>query len=180
MRPNYRIQLAYYDRTCTQPPPFSGPRAMVLCVPYGAIQQLHDNPGSKFLLTWLGEFCLSIDPKGQGCAVCGRFRAEKLHQKVYRLDPFNLMERLLPGVRVLASSRANRSDGLPRSRTLIGSPSKTDNIAEAAITSRHVHTRQSLDQWSEAKWSPASLWVLEIALAAANACQCGLSHHLGS
>ena len=134
MRPDYRIRLAYRDRTCAQPLYFPGRSHGFLCAP--ARSGKFTTILCQILLTWLGSL-LYIDPKGQGCAVTGRFRAEKLHQKVYRLDPFNLMERL-PGVRY-CPPLAQIDPTACLDPTSDSFAAEADNIAEAAITS-DAHT----------------------------------------
>ncbi len=129
MKPDYRIRLAYRDRACTQPLYFPGRSHGFLCAP------ARSGKFTTILAQILGSFpgsCLYVDPKGQGCAVACRFRSQVLRQKVYRLDPFNLMERL-PGVRCCPPLA--QVDPLahldPTSRSF---GAESDNISEASIT----------------------------------------------
>jgi type IV secretion system protein VirD4 len=130
MKPDYRIRLAYRDRSCTQPLYFPGRSHGFLCAPARSGKFI--SILVQILLSWRGS-CLYVDPKGQGCAVAARFRAQKLRQKVYRLDPFNLMERL-PGVRYCPPLA--QIDPMACLDPLSNSfAAEADNIAEAAITS---------------------------------------------
>jgi len=128
-RPDYRIRLAYRDRNCTQPLYFPGRSHGFLCAP------ARSGKFTTILAQILGTFpgsCLYIDPKGQGCAVAGRFRSEVLKQKAYRLDPFNLMPRL-PGVRFCPPlAQVDPMAHLDPASPSFGAES--DNIAEATVT----------------------------------------------
>jgi type IV secretion system protein VirD4 len=84
---------------------------------------------AQILFSWLFSL-LMVDPKGQGCAVSWRQR-RRLGQKVYRLDPFNLMEKL-PGVEECPpQARIDPMKRLdPQSRTF---GADADNISEALV-----------------------------------------------
>lgn len=130
IKADYRIRLAYRDLSCTQLLYFPGRSHGFLCAParsgkFTAIL-------SQILMTWPGSL-MHVDPKGHGCAVCGRFRAEKLAQKTYRLDPFNLMERL-SGVKY-CPPLAQIDPMAPLDPASDRYAAEADNIAEAAITS---------------------------------------------
>jgi type IV secretion system protein VirD4 len=126
---DYRIRLAYHDRTCKQPLYFPGRSHGFLCAP------ARSGKFTTILAQILGSFpgsCLYVDPKGQGCAVACRFRSKVLRQKVYRLDPFNLMERL-PGVRHCPPlACVDPMASLDPTSDRFGAES--DNISEASIT----------------------------------------------
>lgn len=95
-----RIRIMYRNRRCLEPLFYPGRAHGFLCAPARAgkfrdvLAQIlmsaggagHGLPGSRYSL-------LMVDIKGQGCAVTWRQR-RRMGQKVYRLDPFNLMERL--------------------------------------------------------------------------------------
>jgi len=145
MKPDYRIRLAYRDRTCQQPLYFPGRSHGFLCAP--ARSGKFTTILAQILMSFPGS-CLYVDPKGQGCAVAARYRAQKLRQKIFRLDPFNLMERL-PGVEycpplALVDPIAHLDPSSP------GFGADSDNIAESAITadphgeSHWTHSARSL------------------------------------
>ena len=84
---------------------------------------------AQILFSWLFSL-LMVDPKGQGCAVSWRHR-RRLGQKVFRFDPFNLMEQL-PGVEecppLARVDPMKRLDPLSRTYGADG-----DNMAEALV-----------------------------------------------
>jgi type IV secretion system protein VirD4 len=132
-----RIRIMYRNRRCLEPLFYGGPahgtviggarkgkftdvEAQILMSAGGAGHGLTGAPQSLFM----------VDIKGQGCAVTWRQR-RRMGQKVFRLDPFNLMERL-PGV--VECPPLARVDPMKRLDPL----SKTfgadcDNISEAVI-----------------------------------------------
>ncbi len=132
-----RIRIMYRNRRCVEPLFYSGPAHGVLVG--GArkgkftdveAQILMSAGGSGHGLTGAPQSLLMVDIKGQGCAVTWRQR-RRLGQKVFRLDPFNLMERL-PGVEECPPlARVDPMKRLdPHSRTF---GADADNIAEALI-----------------------------------------------
>jgi type IV secretion system protein VirD4 len=122
-----RIRIMYRNRRCVEPLFYSGPAHGSLWAP---------SRSGKFtcvlaqILFSLLSSILCVDPKGQACAVTWRQR-RRLGQKVYRLDPFNLMERL-PGVEecppLARIDPMKRLDPLSR---MFGADS--DNLAEALV-----------------------------------------------
>jgi type IV secretion system protein VirD4 len=136
---DYRIRLAYSDRTCTKALHFPGRSHGFLCAP--ARSGKFTTILAQISMSFPGSY-LYVDPKGQGCAVTGRFRAETLHQKVYRLDPFNLMERL-PGVQYCPPlAQIDPMANLDPTSDRFGAES--DNISEATITP---------DQYGDNHWT---------------------------
>ena len=128
MKPKSRIRIMHRDRTCTAPLFYSGKAHGFLCAPARSGKFICVL--AQMLFSWLFS-CLPIDPKGQACAVTWRHRAKTLGHKVYRLDPFNVMERL-PGVeecpplaRIDPMARLD-----PRGMTY---GADADNIAEALV-----------------------------------------------
>ena len=115
----------YRDRTCAAPQR------------QGAWLPLRSRAVGKFicvlaqmLFSWLFSL-LMIDPKGQGCAVTWRHPGANARAKVYRLDPFNLMERL-PGVEECPPQA--RIDPMARLRAdSMTFGADADNIAEALV-----------------------------------------------
>jgi type IV secretion system protein VirD4 len=127
----------YRNRRYVEPLFYSGPAHGVLVG--GArkgkftdvlAQILMSAGGAGHGLTGAPQSLLMVDIKGQGCAVTWRQR-RRLGQKVFRLDPFNLMERL-PGVEECPPlARVDPMKRLdPHSRTF---GADADNIAEALI-----------------------------------------------
>jgi len=97
-----RIRIMYRNRRCLEPLFYPGKAHGFLCAPARAgkfrdvlAQILMSAGGAGRGLTGAPYSLLMVDIKGQGCAVTHRQR--KKSGKVFRLDPFNLMERL-PGV----------------------------------------------------------------------------------
>jgi len=128
LKPKSRIRIMHRDRTCTAPLFYSGKAHGFLCAPARSGKFICVL--AQMLFSWLFS-CLPIDPKGQACAVTWRHRAKTLGHKVYRLDPFNVMERL-PGVeecpplaRIDPMARLD-----PRGMTY---GADADNIAEALV-----------------------------------------------
>ncbi len=123
-----RIRIMFWDRACREKLYYPGHAHGFLCAPARS---------GKFTCTlayMLGEFggsCLIIDPKGQACGVTARWRRQRLGQKVYRIDPFNLMPSL-PGVKwcpPLAQFDPMATLN-PKSRSFAAD---ADNIAEACL-----------------------------------------------
>jgi type IV secretion system protein VirD4 len=123
-----RIRIMYRNRLCLEPLFFPGRAHGFLCA--AARTGKFTCVLAQILFSWRFSL-LMVDPKGQGCAVTWRHRARTLGHKVYRLDPFNLMEEL-PGVEECPPlARINPIARLdPCSRT---GAADADNVAEALI-----------------------------------------------
>jgi type IV secretion system protein VirD4 len=131
-----RIRIMYRNRRCLEPLFYPGKAHGFLCAPARAgkfrdvlAQILMSAGGAGHGLTGAPYSLLMVDIKGQGCAVTHRQR--KTFGKVFRLDPFNLMERL-PGVKECPPlARVDPMKRLdPLSRTF---GADSDNLAEAGI-----------------------------------------------
>jgi type IV secretion system protein VirD4 len=131
MRREYPIWLGYRDRTCSTPLWFPGSSGAhgFLCAPTrsGKFRDLL----VQILTTFEGSI-LSIDPKGQACAVTARYRKQTLGQKVYRLDPFNLLPSL-PGIKYCPPvAQIDPMASLDPRSDRFGADA--DNIAESCVT----------------------------------------------
>lgn len=135
-----RIRIMFWDRECREKLYYPGHAHGFLCAPARS---------GKFTCTlayMLGDFagsCLVIDPKGQACAVTARWRRQHLGQKVYRIDPFNLLP-TLPGVKwcpplAQFDPMATLS---PKSRTFAAD---ADNVAEACLPYSQVNDPHWID-----------------------------------
>ncbi len=122
-----RIRIMYRNRLCLERLFYPGPAHGFLCA--AARTGKFTCVLAPILFSWLSSI-LSIDPKGQACAVSWR-RRKALGQKVYRLDPFNLMERL-PGVTECPPlAKVDPMKHLdPASKTFAAD---ADNIAEGGV-----------------------------------------------
>ena len=83
-----KIRIGYWDRTCKTPMYFPGESHLILTAPSGA------GKGRDILIPALIEFegsMVVIDPKGQLAAVTGPHRAKGLRQRVFVLNPFNIL-----------------------------------------------------------------------------------------
>jgi type IV secretion system protein VirD4 len=83
-----KIRLGYWDETCRTPLYYPGDSHVILTAPSGAgkgrdllIPALIEYPGSTVV----------IDPKGQLAAVTGPHRAVHMKQRVFVLNPFNIL-----------------------------------------------------------------------------------------
>ena len=135
-----RIRIMYRNRLCLEPLFYPGKAHGLLIA--AARTGKFTCVLAQILFSWLLSL-LMVDIKGQGCAVSWQQR-RRLGQKVYRMDPFNLMERL-PGVEECPpQARLDPMARLDPDSMTFGADA--DNLAEALVP----HDAQGESYWVNA------------------------------
>jgi type IV secretion system protein VirD4 len=124
---NPKIWLGYWDGSFAEPIWYpSGQAHGLICIPTRG-GKTRDYL-AQVLATWQGS-CLVIDPKGQAAAISARYRKEVLGQDVCVLNPFNILQKYLKGIRH-ATYDPVTSQLDPKSDTLAAD---ADNLVEGLM-----------------------------------------------
>jgi type IV secretion system protein VirD4 len=90
-----KIRIGYWDKTCRTPLYYPHDSHLILTAPAGS------GKGRDILIPSLLSYkgsVVCIDPKGQLAAVTGNFRAQRLRQRVFVLNPFKILQSSFRGL----------------------------------------------------------------------------------